>query len=281
MAVSLDAFRSAELITSSHILFQVCPLSSKLPLHFWTSCQVCYFVWFLIMMLLVLLVQQFIYGLHLLVVHWSSSFSFSFLCDLSLVVCNMSERIHICMSYSPILWTTLENAECKTYMYIFIIWNCSWDSSIDGNSTSSANITASFSKFVSQLKSMKQWTNSLLLDIMQLNLITKATLKTKERSHDKEEAVMGYSIVKSVFKPHGPSSWHLSWFSAPSWVGSQFITQLLLSNSLDFPDDLPLPIYTPGWRGTENNVSCPRTQHNDPARSQTQTSQPRRQLTNY
>ena len=116
----------------------------------------------------------------------------------------MSERIHICMSYSPILWTTLENAECETYMYIFIIWNCSWDSSIDGNSTSSADITASFSKFVSQLKSMKQWTNSLLLDIMQLNLITKATIKTKERSHDKEEAVMGYSIVKSVFKPHGP-----------------------------------------------------------------------------
>ena len=72
---------------------------------------------------------------------------------------------------------------------------------------------------------MKQWTNSLLLDIMQLNLITKATIKTKERSHDKEEAVMGYSIVKSVFKPHGPSSWHLSWFSAPSWVGSQCITR--------------------------------------------------------
>ena len=95
------------------------------------------------------------YGLHLLVVHWSSFFSFSFLCDLSLVVCNMSERIHICMSYSPILWTTLENAECEIYMYIFIIWNCSWDSSIDGNSTSSADITASFSKFVSQLKSMK------------------------------------------------------------------------------------------------------------------------------
>ena len=221
------------------------------------------------------------YGLHLLVVHWSSFFSFSFLCDLSLVVCNMSERIHICMSYSPILWTTLENAECEIYMYIFIIWNCSWDSSINGNSTSSADITASFSKFVSQLKSMKQWTNSLLLDIMQLNLITKATIKTKEKSHDKEEAVMGYSIVKSVFKPHGPSSWHLSWFSAPSWVGSQFITWLLLSNSLDFPDNLPLPIYTPGWRGTENNVSCPRTRHNDPARSQTQTSQPRHQLTYY
>ena len=56
------------------------------------------------------------------------------------------------------------------------------------------------------------------------------------------------------------------------------------SISCGFPDCLLVRIYTPllvGERHCESKVSCPRTQHNDPARAQTRTSRSGVQRANH
>ena len=61
----------------------------------------------------------------------------------------------------------------------------------------------------------------------------------------------------------------------PIWTGVEFHQAS--------PDNLPVHIYTPGWRERhyEHKVSCLRTQHISPTWSQSQTFQPRVQRTDH
>ena len=78
-------------------------------------------------------------------------------------------------------------------------------------------------------------------------------------------------VVNSVLKSSDPSSHSLSpWSIAMKIISHSTWISLSKGYPSDFPDDLLLPIYNPGWRETLwTKVLRLRTQHNDPARSWT------------